>query len=215
MTFARCRGLLAKGLLFWLHILQCRAGKWLSRAPDNVPPIDLLRRQFAQCNRDVQEEFHLVFAPYHRFCSQCLRNCCLGYYPPEIAYRSNFFPVDALIYGGTPEQLTRLYEWDWGNLFRTTIDVLRGKKAFQTEPWKEDNNIKPCPDLGENGCKLSWGNRSVYCILFLCDGILNQMTPRDYHRYLKVSFLYLWRITKFINKLTAAAHLADGSEKVA
>ena len=214
MTFPGCRGLLPKGLLFWLYILQCRAGKWLSRVPHNDPPITMLRRQFAHYNGDIQEEFYQVFAPYLQICIQCLRNCCLGYYPPERPYRSNFFPVDAMIYGRTSEQLTRLYEWDWGNIFRTTIDVLRGKN-LSTEPWKEDKNIKPCPDLGENGFTLSWGNRPVYCILYLCDGILNQMTPRDYHRYLKVSFLYLWRITRFINKLTTAAHLADGSENVA
>lgn len=200
-----CRILPQRALLFWLHLLQCWAGRWVKSIPHNDDGIDALRTAFLPRIHDLQKVFHQIFLPYHHCCSECLRNCCYGKYPPGKPYLSNYFPVDALVFGGPPERLTRSYRIDIGAMCRTLTNVLLKNKMPTSESWSESDKIRACPDLGEQGCKLEWGKRSAFCVLSLCDTFSRQMTWQDYWRYYKASFKYLTVLTGYIARVTGLA----------
>jgi hypothetical protein len=62
--------------------------------------------------------------------------------------------------------------------------------------------------LGANGCRIPWGRRPAYCVLYVCSLFLQNMDWGEYRRYLRLSLKYL----RFL-AVSVMAVAAEGRQK--
>jgi hypothetical protein len=133
-------------------------------------------------NRLIQEEFHRILFPLYHACRKCKDHCCKrsvpqNWYPP-------FCAVDYLL---------------WGNL-AIKNEIVHFSRINVWEVLKrglpKTGSAKPCPAITDEGCLIPWGERPVYCIIWLCQDFFKLMTWGEYWNHIWLSSKYLFLISR-------------------
>jgi hypothetical protein len=156
-------------------------------------------------NTNIQRELSQIFSPYYRLCRICASSCCVSDYPPECLYVSHYDSIDALLRGVRLQPITHRPRFSFRYATQRVWPRSNAPKA-SPDPGK-GQNVRPCPALRDHGCGLPWGERTAFCILFLCKNFAAHMTWRDYWQYVGVSAKYLAHLSLSLQKI--AAHVKN------
>jgi hypothetical protein len=193
-------------LIIWHLSLDWYAGRLLSHPRyENILDFQSLEI-FKKRNEKFQKEMAEVFKSYHDRCQRCQFCCRL--------FLLCFHELDCVLYGLNPwfnapfmQPPTRFHEivkkflaWITPTVFvRKLNELLRGKK----ESTEIVDGRCTCMMLGDHGCKFDYGQRPTICVLFLCDGLIGEMSWVDYRHYITASSKYLAFLTHSIKDVAA------------
>jgi hypothetical protein len=187
-------------LMIWYLSLDYWAGRWLPQLKGSKTDL-ASRRIFSERNKAWQEEMGQVFSHCHPICRDC-RHCCMIDLP--------LYQVDCVLYGFLPQPALMVPPLDFHGLAAEAFPWLtpaglqqlrrswrgQGQARNRQEKFVRRQNPTPCWMWTQSGCKYPYGRRPTFCVLYLCDGLLLQMSWFDFRRYVWVSGKYLARLTR-------------------
>jgi hypothetical protein len=194
-------------LIIWKLFLDHLARKCIQQVTTDNLAVSKNRRDLLIKTKQSQEKLMHLFSTYQSFCGQC-QDCC----HIDLPLRS----VDCYLYKLSPDNsifcqvcppkklLRRILRLSTPDVIKNFIRnlVTRGKQEETPLIIQlEDNDYPICPMLTDEGCWLPWGRRPMVCPIFLCKQLRDEMSRRDYGRYLSIVIGYLTNLTIGLTKL--------------
>lgn len=165
----------------WFFLLNHWASKYspLMKA-DDLQKLST-QEKIREKNRLIQKKFHRRLLPLYHACRRCKDQCCnrsvpQNWYPP-------FCAVDYLLWGNFSKRHKNVH------FSRINVWEVLKRGLPKTE------SAKPCPELADEGCLIPWGERPIYCVIWLCQDFLKLMTWGEYWHHLWLSSKYLFNVS--------------------
>lgn len=183
-----------KSLVIRYLIMDYRQGQWAQK----IAASNLLecagRNESIINNEKLQKEIRQVFAPYHHLCQRC-QDCCKIDFP--------FYRIDCILYGWHPKNHLMVPQTNLTRIMKEIIPLpIKKLKKYilgRKEPAltnSRDKTANSCSFLTDAGCRFPWGRHPTFCVIFLCEHFLFEMSRRDFARYIRLGHKYLHHLSR-------------------
>jgi hypothetical protein len=171
--------------------------KWVQEIAASNRPELACRNEILLANEKFQREISQVFSPCRHLCQRC-QYCCQIDLP--------FYRIDCILYGWRPNDGLMVAPKSLIYILKKTIPlplrIFLREHLYRSKPEEKELTPSeattqfPCSFWTDKGCTFALGRRPTFCVLYLCEYFMFEMSWRDFTRYIRLGHQYLHHLSR-------------------